>query len=91
MWVRFIVLASLLTVTGSCSLSKEVEPRQSEWFATRPDATDLTTAKNTCENEALEQAKSARRSGIAAKAAGGTYLKCMAEQGWELREVESDE
>jgi hypothetical protein len=89
--VRLVVAFLVLAFAGSCSLLEGSKPRQSEWIATRPDAADLTAAKKNCESEALNKTENVRPSGLAAKAAGGTYIKCMADQGWELREAERDE
>jgi hypothetical protein len=80
---------SLLLLIGaaSCSASKEdVRPR-AKWVAVRADAVPFAEARKRCKQYALKKTEQVPRHSLGAQAAGGAFVQCMQEQGWELREA----
>ena len=61
-------------------------PVETEWVATRDGAEDLEVARRVCKARAMEETKTVESEGTGARAAGGIFITCMREKGWELHE-----
>jgi O-acetyl-ADP-ribose deacetylase (regulator of RNase III) len=82
--VRAVSLALFCaSLAAACAVKAPVE---TEWVATREGAEDLEAARRACKARAAEETKSLQLPGMGARAAGGIFISCMREKGWELRE-----
>jgi hypothetical protein len=85
MRARLVLSLLLLTGVTSCSASKDAARPRSKWVAVRADAVPLAQARRHCEQYALKKTANVPGHSLGAQAAGGAFVQCMQEQGWELR------
>jgi hypothetical protein len=82
--LRALSLALLsMSFTAAC-IPKA--PLQTEWVAVGGGAEDLEAARNACRARAAEATKTVRSGAVGTEAAGGVFMECMREKGWDLRE-----
>jgi hypothetical protein len=77
---------SLVLLSISLVACTPKAPVQTEWVAVGGGAEDLEAARNACKARAAEATKTVRSATVGTEAAGGVYMQCMREKGWELRE-----
>ena len=82
--IRALSLA-LLSMSFAAACAPKA-PLQTEWVAVGSGAEDLDAARNACKARAAEATKTVRSAVVGTEAAGGVFMDCMREKGWELRE-----
>lgn len=58
-----------------------------EWTKSGGSPDDLVRAKAACKQRAVEETSGIAQEGTAARAAGGTFVRCMEDRSWRLQET----